>query len=132
MQLRSAVLCHRRLGSLPYRIGLEPLPFIHAISFLKDWTGQDRPFTLAAPLLRENPVFQVAPRHIVERMHLGAGIGVVMGCPRWPIERCLQYLRRDQAGEPYVRDRKQSEHKTQLRPLEPPRECEDRSSIPAS
>ena len=34
--------------------------------------------------------------------------------------------------EPYVRDRKRSEHRTQLLPLEPPGECEDLSSIQAA
>jgi hypothetical protein len=36
-------------------------PFIHGIRFLKDRTGEDRPSTIAAPLLRENPVFPGRP-----------------------------------------------------------------------
>ena len=43
--------------------------------------GSDRVKTdpLLSRLLRKDSVFKVAPRDVIKRMHLGAGIGVVMG-----------------------------------------------------
>jgi hypothetical protein len=42
-------------------------PLIHWVGLLKDRTGEDRPFAAPAPLLRKDPIFQVAPRGVVKR-----------------------------------------------------------------